>query len=161
MESIFNFFIYDNGIAFLALIISAVNFYLNYKGKRINIQFTVLDKTIGNPHGDEFSIFNVIVENHSQLPITITDINLIYQNQIFKFHQYSEFSDVITIPVENGQDIQEVNYTTGLPLTIAALDAKYCRFKVKLSKIETMQRFTLNIHTTRGIISKVIIYQNN
>lgn len=161
MKSIIDFFRYDNGVAILALIFSIVNFYFSHISKQINIRFIITNNSPLKCRKNNFLILNAIVENCSQLPITITNISLIYKEQVYNFHPYSEFSDCVFIPVENGQDIQEVNHTTGFPIKIAGLDAEHCRFKIKFPiDVNINSDFILNISTTRGLIVKKINYHN-
>lgn len=154
MKIIFTYLL-DNLIAILALIISIINSAYSILAYRRNIKISINEVKLIN--GIYF--LNAIIENKSRLPITITNIEIISDNETINLCKWREYSDTIVIPIENGTDIQEDNYTDGFPISFSQLDAHDFKFKtshIKKFKSKNLYINKIVLYTTRGKVIKKI-----
>lgn len=142
-------YLLNNCIAILAFILSVINFihsiFIYKRSIKINIDNIKLF--------DGIYYISATIENNSRLPITITNIEINSDKEIINLCKWREYSDTIIIPVENGTDIQEDNYTDGFPISFSQLDAHNFRFKTShFKKFEKKNLYIKQIilYTTRG-----------
>ncbi len=144
-------FLYHNGIATLSFVLSALNSAYLLKTRRRKVKITINELKLF----DSKYYINLVIENNSHLPITITDIQIKTESDTIKICKYKEYSDSIIIDVPNGNKIQEDSYTDGFPILLAPLEASFCRFKTKESNY-TSKKLNIQkllIFTTRGNFS--------
>lgn len=147
-----NFEISD-AIATIALLISIVTLCFQFLPNRKNIKCKKVYFWNTDIYPNEKYYFCVthLLENHSSLPITITDIKLIIDNEEFSIH--SERIPLFGGSIETLSGIEAIEvFSNTMPITLNPLSAQTIRALFFIKKYITPKSIMLKFETTRGTI---------
>lgn len=141
-------------ISIIALILSIISFVRSIVIDRRNLKISISNFKLF----DGTYYIDTVLENHSRLPITITDIQFVTKDNCIHLCKYREYNSSVVITVEVGNDIQEDYYTDGFPISLSQFDASNFRFKTSDTNYKDQNVFIkkIVILTTRGKIVKKI-----
>lgn len=164
MNIIETLFTRDNITLFLSIFGSVgtvITLISSYFAKRKNLKIKLVSCTYKKELG--WLIFVIAFENHSQLPISITAISAVLNNQIIKPLAYPR--PVGDFVYHNGNNILDtkVEYNLKLPADIQQLSALsgYVLFELLPEEIENLSTpVTLAVRSTRGREQKIELSPN-
>lgn len=148
------FSIIGNIIGILGFIISIINFiyYFLIRRKKLNIRFETM-ATRKYFDSKNVAIVKCIFENQSQLPISITRIQLIINNELYDCENLPVIAEKITRKQNNEVYDEDIIKTNSTPINLMALSAfsGYFAFAIPKDTLSNSDKsLTFQICTNRG-----------